>query len=108
MNCDNVARAATGAAVIVHAVNPPGYQRWAELVLPMLDNTIAAAKTEGATIVLPGTVYNFGPDAFPFIDEDAPQRPVTKKGAIRVEMEARLQRASREGARALIVRAGDF
>ncbi len=108
MNRDDVARAAKSTAVIVHAVNPPGYQRWAELVLPMLDNTIAAAKIEGATIVLPGTVYNFGPDAFPFIDKDAPQHPVTRKGAIRVEMEARLQRASREGARALIVWAGDF
>ena len=108
MNRADVARAAQGAAVIVHAVNPPGYRRWAELVLPMMDNTIAAAKAERATIVLPGTVYNFGPDAFPLIDESAPQHPVTRKGAIRVEMEARLQRASEEGIRALIVRAGDF
>nr|WP_232316392.1 NAD-dependent epimerase/dehydratase family protein [Candidatus Burkholderia verschuerenii] len=104
----DVARAARGASVIVHAVNPPGYKRWADFVLPMLDNTIAAAKIEGATIVLPGTVYNFGPDAFPLIDDDAPQRPVTTKGAIRVEMEARLERASKEGARVIIVRAGDF
>ncbi|WP_277184597.1 NAD-dependent epimerase/dehydratase family protein [Caballeronia sp. BR00000012568055] len=108
MNRDDVMRAAQGADVIVHAVNPPGYKRWSELVLPMLDNTIAAAKAQGATIVLPGTVYNFGPDAFPLLDENSPQRPVTKKGAIRVEMEARLKRASEEGARVLIVRAGDF
>jgi nucleoside-diphosphate-sugar epimerase len=108
MNAADVMRAARGASVVVHAVNPPGYKRWAELVLPMIDNTIAAAKAQGATIVLPGTVYNFGPDAFPFIDEDAPQHPATRKGAIRVEMEARLQRASMEGARVLIVRAGDF
>ncbi|WP_322102255.1 NAD-dependent epimerase/dehydratase family protein [Paraburkholderia sp. J41] len=108
MKRDDVMRAARGAAVIVHAVNPPGYKRWAELVLPMLDNTIAAARAEGATIVLPGTVYNFGPDALPLIADGAPQRPVTRKGAIRVEMEARLHRASEAGARALIVRAGDF
>src|SRR5215469_10928674 len=43
MNRDDVMRAASGCAVIVHAVNPPGYRRWAELVLPMLENTIAAA-----------------------------------------------------------------
>ena len=108
MNRADVAHAARGCAAIVHAVNPPGYRRWAELVLPMLDNTIAAAKSEGATIVLPGTIYNFGPDAFPVLSEDSPQHPVTRKGAIRVEMEARLQRASNEGARVLIVRAGDF
>jgi nucleoside-diphosphate-sugar epimerase len=108
MNRVDVERAAQGVSVIVHAVNPPGYRRWSELVLPMLDNTISAAKKEGATVMLPGTVYNFGPDAFPLIDENAPQHPVTKKGAIRVEMEARLQRASEEGARVIIVRAGDF
>ena len=55
---EDVAAAARGCSVIVHAVNPPGYRRWSELVLPMLDNTIAAASTEQATVVLPGTVYN--------------------------------------------------
>ena len=108
MNRDDVLRAAQGCAVIVHAVNPPGYQRWAELVLPMLDNTIAAARAVGATIVLPGTVYNFGPDAWPLLREDSPQNPATRKGAIRVEMERRLRAASREGVRCIVVRAGDF
>jgi nucleoside-diphosphate-sugar epimerase len=105
---ENVSRAAAGCQVIVHAVNPPGYRRWSELVLPMLENTIAAATAQEATIVLPGTVYNYGPDAFPVLREDSPQRPVTRKGAIRVEMEQRLKQASRAGARVLIVRAGDF
>jgi nucleoside-diphosphate-sugar epimerase len=104
----DVLTAAGGCSVIVHAVNPPGYRRWSELVLPMLDNTIAAASAVGATIVLPGTIYNFGPDAFPVLGEESPQHPVTRKGAIRVEMERRLLAASKNGARVLIVRAGDF
>ncbi|HVN46743.1 MAG TPA: SDR family oxidoreductase [Steroidobacteraceae bacterium] len=104
----DVLGAANGCSVIVHAVNPPGYRRWSELVLPMLDNTIAAASAVGATIVLPGTVYNFGPDAFPRLTEESPQHPVTRKGAIRAEMERRLLAASSNGARVLIVRAGDF
>ena len=108
MNRADVLRCAAGCAVIVHAVNPPGYQRWAELVLPMLDNTIAAARASGATIVLPGTVYNFGPDAFPLLREDSPQHPLTRKGAIRVEMERRLRAASTEGVHCIVVRAGDF
>lgn len=108
MNRDEVLRAAKGCAVIVHAVNPPGYRRWAELVLPMLDNTIAAAIAERATIVLPGTVYNYGPDAFPLLHEDAPQRAPTRKGKIRVEMERRLRAATEHGCRVIIVRAGDF
>ena len=108
LNASDIIAAANGCSVIVHAVNPPGYRRWSELVLPMLDNTIAAASAVGAAIVLPGTVYNFGPDAFPVLTEESPQHPVTRKGAIRVEMERRLLAASNTGARVLIVRAGDF
>src|SRR6202166_2025311 len=108
MNRDDVMAAANGCSVIVHAVNPPGYRRWSELVLPMLDNTIAAARSVGATIVLPGTIYNFGPDAFPTLTEESPQQPVTRKGAIRVEMERRLLAGGNSGARVLILRAGDF
>ena len=108
MNREDVLRAARGCAVIVHAVNPPGYRRWAELVLPMLENTVAAAIAQRATIVLPGVVYNYGPDAFPVIAEDAPQHPTTRKGAIRVALERRLREATQQGARVIIVRAGDF
>jgi len=105
----DVVAAARGVDVIVHAVNPPGYRRWAELVLPMMDNSIAAAQAFGARIVLPGTVYNYGPDAFPMLSEASPQIPVTRKGKIRVAMEQRLAEASaNEGLRVLIVRAGDF
>ena len=105
----DVAAAAEGASLIVHAVNPPGYRDWGKLVLPMLDNTIAAAKASGARILLPGTVYNYGPDAFPAISESAPQHPTTAKGRIRAEMERRLRAAATAGeAKALIVRAGDF
>ena len=108
MNAADVRAAAQDCAVIVHAGNPRAYRRWAELVLPMLDNTIAAACAVGATIVLPGTVYNFGPDALPLLTEGSPQHPVTRKGAIRAEMERRLLTASKTGARVLIVRSGDF
>jgi len=104
----DVARAARGVGLIVHAANPPGYKDWDKLVLPMLDNTIAAAKAEGARILLPGTVYNFGLEAFPLIDEAALQAPTTRKGKIRVEMEQRLKAASEDGTPVLIVRAGDF
>jgi len=104
----DVLAAAIGVDVIVHAVNPPGYRNWDKLVLPMLDNTIEAARAAHARIVLPGTVYNFGPDAFPLVREDSPQHPHTRKGEIRAEMERRLAEASHAGVRTLIVRCGDF
>lgn len=104
----DVTRAARGCAVIEHAVNPPGYRDWAGQVLPMLRNTIAAAQDNGALVLLPGTVYNYGPEAFPLVAEDAPQRPLTRKGALRVRMEEELAAFAGRGGRVLIVRAGDF
>ena len=103
-----VTRAAEGASVVVHAVNPRGYRDWDRLVLPMLDSTLRAARAAKATIVLPGTVYNYGPDALPILDEDAPQRPTTKKGKLRVAMEARLAAFARDGGQAIVLRCGDF
>jgi len=108
MDRASVMQAASGVGFIVHAVNPPGYRDWARLVLPMLDNTIDAAKAVGARIVLPGTVYNFGPDAFSDPHEHAPQNPKTRKGAIRVAMEQHLRDAAAAGAPGLILRCGDF
>lgn len=104
----DVLAAAQGATLLVHAVNPPGYRRWAELVLPMLDSSLAAARATGARLLLPGTIYNYGPDAFPLLREDSPQHPHTPKGAIRAEMERRMRAAADQGVNSLVVRAGDF
>lgn len=108
MNRDEIDAAARGVDVIVHAANPPGYRNWKGFALPMLENAIAAAQAANARIVFPGTVYNFGPDAFPHLSESSPQQPRTRKGKIRVAMEQRLEEAARAGVRVLIVRAGDF
>lgn len=108
MRADDVLEAAKGVSLIVHAVNPPGYRGWDKVVLPMLDNTIEAARVAGARVVLPGTVYNYGPDAFPLLREHSPQHPTTRKGEIRVEMERRLAAAARIGVRTLVLRCGDF
>jgi nucleoside-diphosphate-sugar epimerase len=101
----DVVAAAEGCGIIVHGANPPGYKNWAGLQLPMLSSTIAAAKASGARVLFPGTVYNYGEDAFPRIDERSDQNPVTRKGRIRVAMEALLKQS---GVPVLIVRAGDF
>ena len=101
----DVMAAAVGAAVIVHAVNPPGYRHWGRLVMPMLQSTLAAARATGARIVLPGTVYNYAPDGPELVAEEAPQATTTRKGRIRIEMEAALEAS---GLPVLIVRCGDF
>ncbi|WP_425645332.1 NAD-dependent epimerase/dehydratase family protein [Agrobacterium leguminum] len=103
----DVAQAAKGASIIVHAVKPRAYRDWEKFVLPMIDNTLAAA--DGRRVLIPGNVYNFGPDAGALIREDAPQNPITRKGRLRAEMERRIEAAVNDGrAEATILRAGDF
>jgi nucleoside-diphosphate-sugar epimerase len=108
MDKASIVAAAQGADPIVHAVNPPGYKNWAALVLPMFENTIAAARAGGGRILLPGTIYNYGPDAYPVLREDSPQRATTHKGKIRIALEQKLESAAQQGVRSLIVRLGDF
>lgn len=108
MASDDVRRAADGVQAIVHAANPPGYRNWSGTILPMMEATIAAARAEGARILLPGNVYNYGPDVRGRISEEAPQNPVTRKGKIRVQMERRLRDAAQDGVKSVVLRPGDF
>jgi nucleoside-diphosphate-sugar epimerase len=104
-----VIEAARGASLIVHGVNPPGYTKWREVAIPMLANTIAAAMASGATILFPANVYVFSPESGALVDEAAPMAPTTRKGQVRLEMEAMLaEAAKRHGVRTIAVRAGDF
>ena len=111
MNAGQVLSAAKNsgapARIIVHAVNPAGYLDWDKLALPMIDNTIAAARTVGARIVLPGTVYNYDPRTTLVIDERTEQNATSRKGRIRVQMERRLANAGPQ-VTSLVLRAGDF
>jgi nucleoside-diphosphate-sugar epimerase len=108
MNAADVVGAARDVAVIFHGGNPPKYRDWRGLALPMLTNAIRAARKNGARLIFPGNIYNFGPDAWPVVREDSPQHPCSRKGEIRVEMEDMLRAATGDGVRALILRAGDF
>jgi len=108
MNEAEVLAAACGKRIIFHGANPPGYKNWRGLAIPMLRHSIMAARAAGARLIFPGNVYNFGPDAGAVITETSPQNPRTRKGRIRVEMEAMLEDAAKTGTRVLIIRAGDF
>ena len=107
-NLDALSAAAAGASVLVHAVNP-AYTRWDAEALPALRAALDVAERLGAHVMLPGNVYNFGEGMPPLLSEDTPQRPSTRKGEIRVEMEVLMaQRAARGGFTASVLRAGDF
>ncbi len=101
-------RAAAGASVVVHAVNPL-YTRWDEEAMPLLEAGLAVAQRLGANFMLPGNVYNFGESMPPLLREDTPQRPSTHKGEQRVAMEAAIARACERGTiSGTVIRAGDF
>lgn len=108
-----VARAAAGCDVIVNALNPP-YHRWRRDLPRFTASVIAAARDSGATVMLPGNVYNYGAGMPARLTEDTPHRPTTRKGRLREELEQAYAGAAGDGdgdgdgVRTVIVRAGDF
>lgn len=103
----DMAAAARGADLILHAMNPPNYHAWDRLVPEITTSVLAAARASGATLLVPGNVYVFGTEPAPWT-EATPHRPVARKGRIRAEMEARLREAAGTGVRTILLRAGDF
>lgn len=99
-------QAAQGATVVVHALNPAYTNTaWTTQVLPMTEAAIAITRALGATLMVPGNVYNFGATMPAVLREDTPQRARTVKGSVRIQMEALLQDC---GVRCVVIRAGDF
>jgi len=105
-NKDDVLKAAQQADVLVYAVNP-AYHRWHLEALPMLEPCLQAAEILGLRVLFPGNVYNYQPQQM-LVDEDNEQTSTTDKGVIRQKMEQRLFKASQQGAKVMIIRAGDF
>ncbi|WP_294001396.1 NAD-dependent epimerase/dehydratase family protein [Sphaerotilus sp.] len=100
--------AASGVRAVVYAANPV-YTRWAADLLPMARQGMAVAERLGAVFMLPGNVYNFGADMPTALREDTPQTASTRKGRLRIALEAELQsRAASGRLRSTVIRAGDF
>ena len=104
MDTDALIRACAGHDVIVNAVHPP-YTEWAHAVPALTRSIIAAGQAAGATVMIPGNVYNYGTDLPPVLTEGTAWVADTRKGNIRIRMEE-AYRAS--GVRTIVLRAGDF
>ncbi|HTH08833.1 MAG TPA: NAD-dependent epimerase/dehydratase family protein [Acidovorax sp.] len=105
-----LAAQAQGAQVVVHALNPAyTHAAWREQAPALMEAAIAIARQLGATLMLPGNVYNFGEGMPPVLREDTPQAATGFMGRMRVQLEQRLQAATQPGdLRAIVLRAGDF
>lgn len=106
-NIEDIRQAANGVELMVYAISPANYD-WRGKALPWLDNASKVAEENKLTVVFPGNVYVFDPEDGPVFNEDSAMRPVSQKGKTRLAMEQRLFQASQQGARVIIVRAGDF
>ncbi len=104
------ARAAEGAAVVYHCLNPPYSARvWGDLLPRYMDNLVDAARRSGARLVVLDNVYLLGRPADGRLDDETPMRPRSKKGEIRARVAERLFDAHARGiVRAVSGRASDY
>lgn len=104
----DMASAAKGASLIVNGLNPPAYHNWDKLIPEITTAVLAAGRTSGARLLVPGNVYPYGVEPAPW-GPDTPHRPVSRKGRIRADMEARYRDAAEHGGpRTILLRGGDF
>ena len=105
-------RVAAHKTHIVHGINYP-YDKWFGNMDTVTQKVIDAAGPREAgpreaTIVFPGNIYNFGNKREPILEDSHPN-PITRKGQLRVEIEAMLEQAANAGkCRVLTVRLPDF
>jgi nucleoside-diphosphate-sugar epimerase len=103
-------RAAQGAAVVYHCMNPSSYSKkaWTEEFPALGEAIIAATLAANARLVCLDNLYMYGPSA-ERVTESSPMRPVGAKCTVRAEWSDRLERARREeGLRVAVGRAGDY
>lgn len=102
---DDLATVMRGMDVVVAAMNPPGYHLWNDALMALHKNVAETAAREGATVILPGNVYVYGPDAPSPWRPDTPHLAENPLGLYRKRLEA-LYRDS--GTQVIILRMGDF
>lgn len=76
--------------------------------MPFACNVLAAAKESGATVMIPGNVYNYGTSIGTNMREDQLFAADTPKGKLRVQVEKLFEDAAHDGVRSIVLRGGDF
>src|SRR5581483_6958183 len=104
---DEAVEAGRGCDVVLNALNP-AITQWDKNALSLAYGAIAVAEGNGATLLFPGSVWNYGRTMPAVLDETTPMHPTTRKGAMRVEIEQRIREATDRGMRAIVLRGGDF
>jgi nucleoside-diphosphate-sugar epimerase len=104
---DVTPRAMAGASVVYHAASAP-YDRWPELLPPLMRGVMAGATANGARVVYADNLYAYGPVAGP-LTEDLPSNATGPNGRVRAILAKDLMDAHAAGTvRATIGRASDY
>ncbi|MFD5921351.1 NAD-dependent epimerase/dehydratase family protein [Kitasatospora sp. NPDC058201] len=102
------ARAAFAGAAVVYHCAQPAYHRWPQDFPGLTDAIVEGAAAAGAKLVFADNLYRYGPIDGP-VSEETPQRPTSRKGAVRKAMTDRLLRAHDSGRlRVTIGQAADY
>ena len=106
---DDLSAIAQGADVIYNALNPANYNEWATTWPPLAASILTAAERSGAVVAVVDNLYPFGPVDVP-MSAALPDRPSSKKGAIRMKMWQDLLAAADAGriGGAVAVRGSDY
>ena len=102
---DDLDTAMSGADVVLNAWNPPGYHLWNDDLLAAHAAVATAASRNDTTVILPGNVYVYGPDAPHPWRSDTPHLATNPLGVFRKRVEAAYRGS---GARTIVLRCGDF
>lgn len=104
---EQAVEACAGASVVYCCLNAP-YDRWPEMLPPLIDGAIEGAAAAGAKLVMGDNLYMYGPVDGP-MTEDCPEVATGRKGSVRVEISETLREAHASGrVRLTIGRASDF
>ena len=92
----SVEAAAAGCSVIVDGVNYP-YAQWPSNMPSATRNVIAAARWHRCAVLFPGNVYGIGRRTSRPLTEAVEMQPCSRKGRLRVALEAALRKATEIG-----------
>ena len=105
-NPEQAIDAAEGATVVYQALNPP-YHQWHEFFPGLQAGAMAAAKATGARYVSIENLYMY--DSSQPMTEESPEKPKSKKGALRKNMGEEVMEAhQRDEIQAAILRSSDY
>jgi nucleoside-diphosphate-sugar epimerase len=106
-NLEFASEVSRDAQAIIHCVTPP-YHQWNELLEPLNDAVLHAAKTSQAPLIVLDNLYGYGRPDRP-LTETSPVKPSSRKGELRALVAQKLTDAHRDGtAKVSIARAADF